>query len=101
MRNSLMSVLLEDVEKGITLYDPLSIDFKKFTWPSGYYPHKISKTEIAKPYLISYAYYGTVDYEDIILLLNNIEDPFEMVPGKELRIPKLVDLEAFILKYKK
>ena len=49
-----------------------------------------------KPYYISYAYYGTTKYTDIILLLNNIMDIFETVPETILYIPKLEDLKKFI-----
>jgi len=80
-----------------TIYDPMSVDINSFLWASGYYNHKITQREIEKPYLISLQYYGTVDYEDIILWLNNIPDVFELVPGIELRIPKLVDLKKFIV----
>jgi hypothetical protein len=96
-----MNILSDDPKEGVTLYDPLTLDCSSFSWINGYYPHKVTKVEISKPYLISYAYYGTVDYEDLILLLNNVTNPFEMVPGKELRIPKLEDLQSFILTNKK
>lgn len=101
MRYLVESILFDDKEKNLTIYDSQSIDWLSFNWSNGYYPHKISSIEIQKPYLISYAYYGTVEYEDVILLLNGIEDPFELIPGKELMIPKVDDLKTFILKNRK
>ena len=96
MLEQIFSIITTDPE---TIYDPTSVDFSTFEWTNGYYTHKISKIEIEKPYLISLQYYGTVDYEDIILWINNIPDIFLVVPETELRIPKLVDLKNFILKY--
>lgn len=51
--------------------------------------------------MISYAYYGKVDYEDMILLVNNIDDPFALVPGTEIYIPTLANLQSFILSNRK
>jgi len=44
--------------------------------------------DVARPDIISYAFYGTPSLYWIILWLNNITDPFEgMYPGMLLRIP--------------
>lgn len=96
-----MSILSTEVSENIVIYDPMSVDFTKFTWINGYYLHKITASEIIRPYMISYAYYGTIIYEDEILLLNKVDDPFSLVIGKELRIPKIEDLKDFILKNRK
>lgn len=84
----------------INIYDPLSIDWTQFEWTNGYYPHKLTTHEIMKPYLLSYAYYGTTKYEDIILLVNKIENIWDVIPSTEIRIPKLEDIRTFFLKYK-
>ena len=99
MREKVQSIL--DTTDNIIIRDPISVDWSTFKWSNGYYSHKISKIETQKPFLISAAYYGTVEYEDIILLLNNVSDPFEVIPESELKIPKLQDIKAFILLNKK
>jgi hypothetical protein len=99
MREKVQSTL--DITNNITIKDPTSILWSSFKWTNGYFSHKITKKEIERPYLISYAYYGIVDYWDIILLLNNISDIFEVIPESEIFIPKLVDLKTFILENKK
>lgn len=85
---------------GVYIYDPTSVDWSKFEWTNGYIKHFISMEEISKPYLISYAYYGIVDYEDIILLINNIANIFEVAPNMEIKIPSLIDIKTFLLKYR-
>ncbi len=79
------------------VYDPMSVNFSTFKWTNGYYNHRLTQREIEKPYLISLAYYGTVEYEDIILLVNNIPDIFDTPVGVQIKIPKLDDLKQFLL----
>lgn len=99
MREKVQSIL--DETDNIVIKDPTSIQWESFPWTNGYYKHYISKTEIERPYMISYTYYGSVEYWDIILILNNIEDIFEVVPYSELYLPKLVDIKQFILDNRK
>jgi poly-D-alanine transfer protein DltD len=87
--------ILSQLDNNI-IRDSTSISWKNFEWNNGYYIHKISKLEIERPYLISWTYYESIEYWDIILLLNNIEDVFEIVPLSEIYIPKLSDLKTFI-----
>lgn len=99
MREQLQTIFHN--ENGVTLYNPLSINWNTFKWDQGYYPHIINTIEIYKPYLISQMYYGTIAYEEHILLLNNIEDIFEIKPGIEIKIPKIDELKKFIFQNKK
>jgi len=99
LRHTLMSLLT--TTQDIDIYDPTSINWKTFSWSRGYYTHSLTEIEILKPYLISYSYYETVAYEEIILLLNGIQDIWAVVPGTEIRIPKLDDLRNFLIKNKK
>ena len=82
---------------GTWIYDPNSVDFSKFKWDNGYIKHYITTAEIAKPYLISFYYFGSIDYEDIILLVNNIANIFDVAPGMEIKIPDVRDVKKFIL----
>jgi len=94
MREKIYTIIQEDP---VPIYDPGSVDFSKFQWTNGYYNHKLTKSEIEKPYLLSYQYYGSLEYEEIILLVNNIPDIFEVPTGTSIKIPKLVDIKTFLL----
>jgi hypothetical protein len=99
MREKVQSIL-SDVN-GDIIRDSTSVRWSDFEWTNGYFTHKLSKLEIERPYLISRAYYGSVEYWDIILLVNNIEDIFEVVPFTEIYIPKLNDIKSFIVNNRK
>lgn len=62
-------------------------EFKKFS-PNDYIYYTIKNGET--PEIISYNYYGTTDYWWIILLYNNIFDPFYEWPLSE------TDLEQYV-----
>ena len=49
--------------------------------------HTVTVIDQLRPDLISYRFYGTVDYFWIILLANDILDPFNMRQNTILRIP--------------
>jgi len=79
------------------ILDTRSVKWGDFKFTNGFTKHYISQEELLKPYLISFRYYNTAEYEDEILLVNNIQDPYEVVAGSELKIPALDDLKQFIL----
>ena len=83
------------------ILDTHSIKWGDFKFVNGYIKHYISEQELLKPYLISFGYYSTAEYEDVILLVNNISDPYEVVPGTELKIPDIRDIKQFILDHTK
>ena len=99
MRYNIYTILQD--QDGMAIYNPNSVDWTLFRWEDGYYKHILSKSEILKPYMISYAYYGTTDYEDLILLLNNIDDVFNLIPGTEIYVPTLQNLKNFIINNRK
>jgi len=88
-------------ENGIDIYSPSSVEWHKFNFANGFKKHIVTQDEIYKPYLISYRYYNSVNYDDIILLVNNTDDIFKFEPGIEIKIPYLEDIEKFILENKK
>jgi hypothetical protein len=99
MREQVQTVLEESND--VTILNPLSINWSSYKWEEGYFPHKLNIHEILKPYMISFNYYGTVEYEDALLALNGIADIFELKPGAEIRIPKINELKFFIFQNKK
>lgn len=84
-----------DTVNDIEIYDIFSIKWDDFLWTDGYSVHEVSYDEVLHPELISLMYYGTDKYEDFIYLLNNIEDPLNLIPGTRLVIPSLVDIQNF------
>ena len=98
MKEKIYSIL--ETSDGVDILDSQDVDWSSFEFTNGYYTHHVTEHECLRFYLISSAYYGTVDYEDILLLVNNIEDPFEMVIGSEIKIPKLQDIKSFIYKWR-
>lgn len=94
LRYSLMDIMDED--DNYTIYDPTTLDISSFNFSSGYYMHTVTQLDRIKPYLISYTYYKTVAYESLILLLNNVDDIFDLPIGTKLKIPKLDDIKTFI-----
>jgi hypothetical protein len=85
----------------ITVYDSTTIKWSTFPWANGFYKHAITSVELIKPYLISWAYYGDVSWEYVLLLLNNIADIEDVPVGTIINIPKLQDLKDFLLANKK
>ena len=92
---------LETLSEGTVINDPTSIDWKTFKWNNGYFEHIVTKHETEQFFKISGAYYGTYIYTDLIKLLNNIIDPFEMIPGSKIKLPKLEDIKQFIFENRK
>lgn len=96
MRQSFQTKLEESND--MIIRDPLSIDWLSFPWENGYTLYRLTSTDIIKPYFISINNYGVNDYEDILLLLNNIEDIFECIPEKQIKIPDLTELKSWLSK---
>lgn len=84
----------------VKIYDPCSLDLSSFKWKNGYLKHRLSRSEIIKPYLLSYIYYGDKDLWEFILLLNNIVNIDDMSVGAEIKIPQIIELQEFILNQK-
>jgi hypothetical protein len=98
MRETIQKTLTTENDMDIT--DPSSVNWGDFPFTNGYNEHTIDKSDIYIPYNISYKWYGTIIYEDIILLINQVDDVFSLSPGKKLKIPELQDLKDWILEQK-
>lgn len=81
---------------GVDLYNLTKINWRKFNPLNPIRYHYVSSDELDRPYLISYKEYSSVDYEDLILMVNKIIDPFSLFIGQKLQIPKLQDILDFI-----
>lgn len=99
LRYTMMDIL-DDTTEDIIM-DPTSLDPSTFKFSNGYYKHVLTQKEKERPYKLSYIYYGTVAYENILLLLNEVKDIWEIPVGTKLRIPKLNDLKDWIKENRK
>ena len=67
-------------------------------FPPTYY--RTSNQDIKRPDLISYRFYGTIDYWWVICLVNKIDSPLEDIAmGTMIQIPNKVDIYNFVRKY--
>lgn len=55
----------------------------------------VNKFYVARPDLLSLAFYGSDAYGDIICKANGISNPFELNEGMVIEIPSLQDLETY------
>lgn len=63
--------------------------------------YRVSEQDLMRPDLISYKVYGTVNYWWVILVINNIQNPFlDLSVGQMLLIPNENDLYDFRKKYR-
>lgn len=96
-----MTLLEKNNELNVDIYDPFSFDTSDFQWREGFEKHIVTEWDIFKPYRISRLFYGTIEYTDILLLLNNVSDPFELKPGFVIYVPNLNELRQYLLSKKK
>jgi hypothetical protein len=103
-RYDVMSVMTSDTPDELnmfTMYDPLTIDWSTFKFNGKEAEYYLSSKDIERPDLLSYKFYGTVIYQDILFILNNIGDILNTPEKTLLRIPKEEDIKEFILKNRK
>jgi Skp family chaperone for outer membrane proteins len=98
MREQLQSIL-ETINTEI-LYDPASVNWNDFEFRDVPTKHIIKDYEVKKPYYISYQYFNDTVYTDIIMLINKVDNIFDLKAGSILYIPSLTDLTDFVLKQK-
>jgi hypothetical protein len=78
--------------------DFLTLPLNKFVYK--YTPTQviITQNNINRFDLFIYSYYGTVDYQDIILFLNGINSIHSLIAGQTLNLPNIIDLTNFYVK---
>lgn len=71
----------------------------KITYEPNYY--RVDDADIPDPALISFRCYGTVEFWWVLLLVNEIQNPFiELTSGMILMIPSIIDIYDFQRKYR-
>ena len=104
LRYDLMDVIETDIPEEletITIHDTLSIDWGDFNFKGNETNQTLAKNEVERPDNLSYSFYNTVIYQDLIFLVNNIGDILETPTKTVIKIPKLEDLKQFVFDNRK
>jgi|SRR5271157_2122679 len=104
LRYKLMETINHDIPDDIAMFsiqDPLSIDWLSFQFTGNEQKYSLTQNDIDRPDLLSYTFYGTCDYQDIIFLINNIGNLFDLIPKTIILIPDIKDLKNFMLQNRK
>jgi hypothetical protein len=99
-----MNTITQNIPEDLNMFkiqDILSIDWTKFDFTGTETDYMLGEEDIKRPDLLSYKLYGTVIYQDIIFILNGIGDILNTSTLTIIKIPKIIDIKAFIKKYKK
>jgi hypothetical protein len=75
--------------------DPLTFPFDSFPITTTPLKYTITNTDIIRPDLLVYRAYGKSFYDDIIMILNEIDDWTNLNPGDTIYLPSIGDLEKF------
>jgi hypothetical protein len=87
--------------EGTPELDYLTNTLSKFTmnYPVSFYT--VTESDLGRPDLISHKSYGDVGYWWLILMVNQVIDPFNgLTVGQNLMIPSLLDIYAFQRSYR-
>lgn len=79
--------------------DILTLPLQKFVYTKAPLIYTLTEIDIERFDVFTFNQYGTCDYDDILLMLNNVYFKHDLEIGQTLIIPDLVDLENFFLKY--
>ena len=85
-------------EDGINFPDPLSINYNNGKIEKIPIGIKINSTQITKPWTLVEEYYDSEEYDDILLMENNVPYINVLKPGDNFYIPQGDDLIGFVKK---
>jgi hypothetical protein len=99
-RYSFLSQTGTDTATDFQTFDFLAARWTAFEFINNEISYTLSEPDTRKFYNVSQTFYGTVEYEDLLLYINGIADPFNLIPGTTIRIPSITDILAFQNKIK-
>ena len=76
----------------IIYYDVFSPKWTGFNYTLNTIEHTLTASECDRFYLVSQRYYASVEFADILFLINGLTDPFSLKPGIKLTIPVFDDI---------
>jgi hypothetical protein len=62
--------------------------------------YRLRQSDIDRFDLTVQVEYGTSEYDDLVLWLNNVENIHDLVPGQVINFPDLSDLQSFLRLYR-
>jgi len=77
--------------------DPLSLPLNKFKVSKSVLEYNLKEKDIVRPDILFYKAYGSVEYYEIVFLLNNIGYIDEVEPDTTILLPDRTDIEEFVL----
>lgn len=93
------STTVRDEITGEHYYDPLTFPIESFSfnYPSVKYP--LTSKDINRIDIAMSEYYGTPNFDDIVLWLSDIEFIYDAEVGTEIELPKRQDIEKFYVQF--
>jgi hypothetical protein len=88
-------------EFGQAYPDIVSFPINKFVYSQDPTVIQLTTADCQRFDLVSYAYYDTSDYTDLLLLLNGKNSFHDLVPGDEIKIPIIDDVNSFYLRFQR
>jgi|LSPZ01.1.fsa_nt_gi hypothetical protein len=75
--------------------DVLSVDYLNTQFTELPKFTEVTQPDIERFWLFMYNYYGNCDYDDLLLMINNVPYVTCLQPGDPIYLPKLSDIESF------
>lgn len=79
-------------------YDALSFPLDKFRVTIPALEYNLSETDISRIDILMFRAYSLSEYDDIVMLLNNIGILDDVESGEEFYLPDRVDIENFLIR---
>ena len=81
-----------DPVSGSRYPDPLSLNYLNFRWSQLPKKDKMSESKILFFWKVAEIYYGSAEYDDIVLTLNGVPHKNLLRPGDEVYFPNSKDI---------
>ena len=79
-----------------TLYkDICTIPMNKFRYSTAPMEYKLTMIDIRRLDLLVFNLYGIAEFDDLLLWLNDIQDPTTLTVGQTILVPSKTDMESF------
>lgn len=87
-----------EISEDIKIYRN-NIPWQSFPFNQGYRIHYMTDIDKLRSWNVSVLWYNSVDYDDILFLINNVQDPWNMPDGYELKIPFKQELDIWLQQF--
>ncbi len=86
------SVVADEIDQDF-YPDPLTLNYHAFELRDTVFAVELTDVNILQFWKLVHAYYGTPEYDDVVLGLNNIAHKNFLMPGDVIYIPSYADIE--------